>query len=87
MKRCERDQGLVSTCSQVAFEQAFLMYRMGQHGSGHGGDENESGEEAVDSNPQLPAILNFQPSPLVLSLFQADCDQAGDVGDKKYDSR
>ena len=85
MKRCEFDQGLVST-----FEQAFLMQqRMGQqHGSGCGGDENESGEKSVDSNPQLPAaILNHQPTHLLLSLFQADCDQAAHVGDKKYDSR
>ena len=35
------------------------------------------------SHPQLPAILNHQLCPLVLSPIQPDYDQDGDVGDEK----
>ena len=56
-------------------------------GHGSGTDKDKSGEEAIGSNSQLPDISDCQFCPLVFSLIQPDCDQEGDVGDKKYDSR
>ena len=84
---CESGLDLASSFSQVVLQQDFVVHRMGQDGSSGGTDEDKSGEEPVASNPQLPAISNLQPCPLVLSPIQPDCDQEGDVGDQKQDSR
>ena len=60
---------------------------MGQDGSGGGADEEQGDEEAIGSNPQLPAIWSHQTCSPVLSCIPPDCDQVGDVGDEKNGPR